>query len=291
MVSSSPSAGSPVRASQARAIVPQDIPQVRSLLLRNLPANLFLLGFLERIDVPDADKTLTMAGLWSDDDATPQAVVLVSRGGLAVPYAPSPWDAVELGRHLRGRQAIGMVVGPREACDALWTGMEVDHRPRLLQDQRLYVAEQVPEGPVCQGQRLATLADANVVERYTSLMMLEDLGFDPAFYDPVVHREQVLRRIRQGNTFVVEHDGTLTFKVDVGTRLPGSGATLGGTYVPPGWRGRGLCQSAMRGVTRALLAQFPRVALHVNEANTSAVRAYEGAGYQRRDPFRIIMAA
>jgi uncharacterized protein len=145
-------------------------------------------------------------------------------------------------------------------------------------------------GPVAPGQRLASERDASILDRYTSLMMLEDLGFDPAFYDPAGHREQILRRIRQGNTFVVEEQGTLTFKVDVGTRVPGAGATLGGTYIPPSWRGRGLCKLAMRGVARSLLAGYPRVVLHVNEANTNAVCAYEGAGFQRSDPFRIIMA-
>lgn len=281
---------------EIRALCYYDQAEARALLRENIPANLFLLGLL---DGKAEEESISLYGLWRESEPAAgdesrknrlKAVVGVSRGGLVVPWAPSLEDAHALGSFLRSERSVVMAVGPRDSCDAIWSEQRFRLPPRLFYDQRLYVCLHPSPGHAFLGQRLARPEDLPILEKLSSRMMLEDLGFDPGANDPELHRLQVERRIRRSCTWVVEHSGTILFKVDVGTWTP-DGLTLGGTYVPPHWRGRGICTSAMRGVTRTLLTKVPLVSLHVNELNTRAVRAYEGAGYERVDAFRIVIAA
>ena len=98
----------------------------------------------------------------------------------------------------------------------------------------------------------------------------------------------VQRRIREGRTWVVEHDGRLVFKIDLGSTCS-QGAMVGGTYVVPELRQRGLCGRAMRGVVQELLQQHPCVTLHLNESNAPAVGCYERAGFQQDVAMRLMV--
>jgi hypothetical protein len=86
----------------------------------------------------------------------------------------------------------------------------------------------------------------------------------------------------------VEHDGRLVFKIDLGSTCS-QGAMVGGTYVVPELRQRGLCGRAMRGVLEDLLQEHPCVTLHLNEANAPAVGCYERAGFQRDVAMRLMV--
>lgn len=87
---------------------------------------------------------------------------------------------------------------------------------------------------------------------------------------------------------MVEHDGRLVFKIDLGSTCS-QGAMVGGTYVVPELRQRGLCGRAMRGVVQELLQQHPCVTLHLNESNAPAVGCYERAGFQQDVAMRLMV--
>lgn len=117
-------------------------------------------------------------------------------------------------------------------------------------------------------------------------MEVEDLGRSP-LSDPEAHEAAVRERIRNGKTWVIERDGRIVFQINVGTATA-LGCQVGGTWVPRDLRGAGLATAGMRELCRRLLKRHPYVSLHVNEANTPAVRVYENAGFVRSAPYRLI---
>lgn len=255
---------------------PEHEPAVEELLLRDVAANLFLLGLLDRgldawpmLGVPDGDGVRAVA---------------LTLSTLVVPYAPDPNDARVIGAAIRTRLRPEMVVGPREACDALIDGW-TDARPTRCHDQRLYVVERGParDGPAV-GLRPASLDEAPQIAALGRAMELEDLGRVPA--DDAAWQATVRDRIAERRTWVVERGGEIVFQVHVGTRHA-LGCQIGGTYTVPSARGRGFATAAMAALIPILLADHPRVTLHVNEQNTPAVRVYENAGFRRATPFRL----
>jgi predicted GNAT family acetyltransferase len=117
-------------------------------------------------------------------------------------------------------------------------------------------------------------------------MELEDLGRDPTVEDAGAHEAAVRERIAAGRLLVLEAGSDLVFQVNIGTSLP-DGAQVGGTYVPPMYRGRGYAKLGMAATLRHLLARHPAVTLHVRESNTPAVRCYEAVGFERYAPYRM----
>jgi len=271
----------------AMRLTPVHFEAVRALLERRPEVNLFTLSVLWRQGLP-TDQGAVWLGAF-DEDGVLVSVVFAPAGsggplGTAVPEGRA--DGVRLlGRHLHELGGTHCVVGPREASDALWAGLG-DPPRRISYDQRLYVLREVSEGPTLPVE-LATLDDLACVAEHAGAMLGEDLGLDPRAADPAGHVHRVRQRIRRGSTLVVREGSDIVFQIDVGT--DGSlGAQVGGTYVPPAWRGRGIATRAMRGVGRRLLRRRPMVTLHVNEANLPAVRTYERAGFDRSAPFRLV---
>lgn len=260
----------------------QEHEEQAEALLRDDPVqNLFLLGFL--------DASSLARGFWYGVEHGERltAVALVLPGRLVVPWSPDDTDAKLLGEALRARHPPCMFVGPRAACDAMWAVWGRDVRPERFYDQRLYVCHTPPPGPPVKGFRKAAMTEWRTISRYSALMEYEDLGRDPSQDMPDLHDTVVKDRIRNGRTWVIERGGEILFQINVGTSTPW-GCQVGGTYVPPERRGHGLATDGMRELCRQLLPRQRIVTLHVNEANTPAVRVYERSGFERDAPFRLI---
>ena len=257
---------------------------VEELLLTDPVQNLFLLGFLD-------SRVLDRAhwyGALRDDRVVALAMVL--HGKLCVPYALEPGACSLIGAHLRPRHPPCMLVGPREACDRLWQAWAPDATVDRRYDQRLYVCREEPAGPRIAGFRPARMSEWRVIAMQSGLMEEEDLGRNPQLDDPELHARVVRDRIQSGRTWVWERDMRLVFQINVGTQTHW-GCQVGGTYVPPDLRGQGLAARGMRELCRVLVARHGLVTLHVNEANTPAVRCYERAGFERDAPFRLLTVA
>ena len=217
-----------------------------------------------------------------------RAAALVIPGRLVVPFAPDPADALAIGRWLRGRYPACMLIGPRPESDALWDGWTHGHTPPLrFYDQRLYTIDTPTVGPRVPGFRRAVLSDWETIASFSGAMEQEDLGRDPRQVEAGLHGRVVRDRIERGATWVIERDGELVFTLNVGT-ICEHGCQVGGTYVPPAHRGQGIATEGMQAMVRHLLTESPMVTLHVNEANTPAVRAYERVGFARSRPFRLV---
>jgi len=258
-----------------------DEQPIRRLLEQDVVTNLFLLGFLAAHPVGRGG----WYGAFDSGELTGVALLLPRR--LAVPYCPDPTDAARIGAHLFHIRSPTLMVGPREATDALWDQWTRGRRGRSHFDQRLYVLTEAPGGRDPEGFRRAVYAEWPVISDFSSAMEKEDLGVDPTESDPQLHDHIVKERVKAGRTWVIERDGRVVFQVNVGTTHD-QGAQIGGTYVPPEHRSRGLAKAGIAALGRRLLARAPRVTLHVNEANQPAVRVYEGCGFVRDAPFRLI---
>lgn len=265
---------------RVRRVSQTDEHAIEELLDQDRLVNLFLLGFLAAVPM---DESLWYAA-FEGDIATGAALIVPRR--LLVPFAPEGHAADALGELLRAHHAPCMMVGPRAACDRIWSRWARDVAPFRRIDQRLYACEERPDGggePV----RRARSLDVPVLTDFARQMQIEDLGQDPAALDPERHAREVRERVDRGRTWVMEHEGEVSFVVSVGT-ITSAGCQLGGTFVPRHLRGRGIATQGMRAVTRHLLDHHAAVTLHVNEANAPAVRCYERVGYRRRAPYRII---
>ncbi|MFT4628813.1 MAG: ribosomal protein S18 acetylase RimI-like enzyme [Myxococcota bacterium] len=247
--------------------------------------NLFLLEF--------ADRHPLSSWPWYGVDGWAgriSACALVVPERLMVPFAPVDAHARRLGRRIRRHHTPCMMVGPRAACDAIWEEWAPRVHPVRWHDQQLYAIADPPALPPLPGLRRAVWDEWEALARLGAEMQLEDMDVDPRVRDGERHDELVQERVRAGRTYVVEQGGQIVYTVNVGTRSQ-LGSQLGGTYVPPEFRGRGIATAATAEVTRRLLDRHPRVTLHVNEANRSAVRVYEKVGFLPVAPYRLATIA
>ncbi len=259
----------------------EDRPAIQTLLEQEAICNLFLIGFVEANPID--------RGWWYGVvcDGVLSGVVLVLPGRLAVPFCPEPNDAAQIGDQLYHLHRPTLVVGPRTASDALWARWARGQRAGRTYDQRLYCLQHPPGGEDPPGFRRAMYEEWPEIADYSAAMEREDLGMDPASENPQLHDQVVQERIKSGRTWVIERDESILFQINVGTTHP-YGVQIGGTYVPPAHRGRGHAKGGVAALGRRLLARYPRVTLHVNEANAPAIRVYEACGFLRDAPFRLI---
>jgi predicted GNAT family acetyltransferase len=254
---------------------------LEELLLDDPIVNLFLLGYMDAVPLHRAH----WHGALDGDRVV--GVALVIPGRLLVPWCPDPEVARRIGALLRRRYRASMMVGPREACDALWSTWAPDVVPLRWHDQRLLVCDSPVVGEPLEGFRRARPEEAAEIARLSAAMEEEDIGRRPLEEDPTGFLAVVARRIEHGQTWVVERDRHLVFCIHVGTTT-GWGVQVGGTYVPPSHRGRGLAKAGMAELGRRLLARHPRITLHVNAANLPAMGAYLATNYQEHALFRLV---
>lgn len=254
-------------------------------------ANLFLLDRLDQTGLPRALTKHLWLGVMPDhsDD-----LVSLLYASLPTPTQPATttvaWGDASgcelLGQWLAMRRGTRMIVGPRKPSDHVWKGLGLP--PYLTRyNQRLYACHSPPEGETLPIER-AVPADLEEVRCMHAQMLEEDLGVRARDIDEASHRAQVRARIEAGKCWVVRGSTGLHFSIDVGTCGP-LGAQVGGTFVPQAHRGQGVATRAMRALCTTLLADVPFVTLHVNEANTPAVRCYVSSGFTKANAFRLMV--
>jgi RimJ/RimL family protein N-acetyltransferase len=264
------------------------LPEVQAFLLRERVPNMFLLDQLALWELGQAP------GLrWSLAFTARGALAAVvyanrpalDRPALSLSAAGDPDACYAVGRTLRPLISW-MMVGPRQAVDGLWEGLGCPGY-RVFYDQRLYCCDRPPEGPALVPEP-ARPADVPRVAWLQREMLQEDLGLAAGRIDVVNQEQRVRERVEQGRMFVLrDPDGDIVFTIDGGNMGP-HGTQVGGTYTVPDARGQGIATRAMRGLCGLLLERVPWVTLHVNEANTAAVRVYERSGFQPVAPFRLM---
>ncbi len=281
-------------APRVRPLDPFDRRALQGLLEREPEANLFLLATLRDLGLrPSLDSSWWAA---FRDDALVSACWL-ARGrpdpeparvdGLAVPCGEAA-PCEEIGRRLTEESPPRMVIGARGPSDALWRGLG-SPLTRAWYDQRLLVLRQPSPGRRLPLRR-ALPTEWALVSEMSARMMQEDLGEDPRLRNLEGHLRRVRERIGRGAILLGEQDGAVVFKLDLGSRGP-EGVQVGGTWVPPAARGRGVATAGMRAAGDLLVPRHGWVSLHLNEANAPAMGAYLRAGFEQGAPFRLAIRA
>ena len=183
-----------------------------------------------------------------------------------------------------------MVPSATEATLATLKGLG-SPKCRLNDSESLYVCRTKPKPMTYLSLRPAVVEETALIEEMSAKMQLEDIGLDPRTIDPDSHHYGVVARITSGRTLVGRYEGRICFMIDIGTRCK-AGSQVGGTYVPPEFRGQGWGTKGMRGCVAYLLGGISEmVTLLVRESNTAAIKTYARAGFEPYALFRRIEIA
>lgn len=273
-----------------RPLDPFDRLALQDLLGREPEANLFLLATLRDLGLrPSLDSSWWAAFVGE----RLVSACWLARGrpepepgrvdGLAVACGEAP-PCEDIGQRLAEESPPRMVIGARGPSDALWRGLG-SPPTRAWYDQHLLVLRQPSLGRRLPLRR-ALPTEWALVSEMSARMMEEDLGEDPRRRDLDGHLRRVRDRIARGAILLGEEQGMVVFKLDLGSRGP-EGVQVGGTWVPPAARGRGVATAGMRTAGDLLIPRHGWVSLHLNEANAPAMGAYLRAGFERAAPFRL----
>ena len=260
---------------------------VLKLLLSDLPSNLFLMDLLFQRGINSSiyehwlgvfqDKTIIAISVsFGRASASQKSRLIVAFGDSQA--------CKHLGQKESSQGGTEMIIGDRIASDALYTQWK--QPAQIVYDQRLYVCHDVCDQdtiPI----RFATKKDMDVIYQYSAQMVLEDLRYDPRLLHPKRFRASVQSKIERNKCIVAEHDGEICYIIDIGTQFR-LGCQLGGTFVPPKFRGKGFSTKATASVCTLMLSSCDCVTLHVHEQNIPAIRCYERVGFQASTPFRLI---
>lgn len=187
----------------------------------------------------------------------------------------------------------GLVSTVRELGGAAWmvgesaattvlAGALSEIEPALARRQLLMMLESVRPGPSVQVRR-AVLGDLPWISEAARIVNEEDLGPGVIEFDGLTFTRKIEASIAAGAEWLAPGR---TYRAKVGT-VCREGAQLGGVWVPPERRGRGIGQYATRALCSHLLEHVPRITLHVDETNTRAVRCYQAVGFQAVRDFQL----
>lgn len=188
-------------------------------------------------------------------------------------------------RLLVGDSAAGdaALVATRGLTDA------VVHDQRFLQvdAERVPSAAEVPDP----GLRRAEPADLAALASLAIQLHVDDrFGPHPGRTGERGYRQRLEQTVRQGLVSCVGPIGAPVLKVERSVSSRRWGVQLAGIVVAPQARGEGLGRAAVAAAVRAALVEGGRgrvVSLHVRADNTPALRAYDAAGFDDVESWRL----
>ncbi len=258
---------------------PKDADALRALLSRDVFHNLYLLGLFEEFGIVPREgrRPFTFWGRFRGGELR-GALFVGGEGGLLVPSAGDAQEVLPIAEHLSGKVKLTAALGEKEAVDGL-VRLLAPSRPRTSLVQRLFRVSADDLGPFTNPTlRLAVEGDVPRLLPMAAACVKEMLGRDPLEEDPEAYRARVLQRVRGRRTYVLEVDGQLVFKIDIGSRSP-FGAELEALYTLPDQRRRGHATLSLGQICRHLLSSIPRLALRVDERNPSLAGVARKVGF------------
>jgi ribosomal protein S18 acetylase RimI-like enzyme len=201
--------------------------------------------------------------------------------------------AAAVARRLGPTRRAGSLAGPRDSVVALWSELVRlspgqwgrprdfrDYQPLLVLDHDPDVPADPTVGPV--GPNLAPAYYQAAVAMYS-----EEIGLSPVEATGS-YRRHVEDLMRQGRTFGHWDGRQIVFKTDVAV-ASGPVCQLGGVWLHPEWRGRGLSAPALSAVVRACRRRWPIVSLYVNQHNQVARALYRRLGFVQAGEFATVL--
>jgi len=178
-----------------------------------------------------------------------------------------------------------IVLGAQPSVDALRA--TVRSEPLVHRDQEYFTAVpgDVPEVLVRTDVRPARKPDAPALVAAALQLNEADLRVDPRRVDRRWLHDTVHARIEDETTRVIDVDGQVVCKLDLGSHGPG-GLVVEGVFTFPEARGQGLATALVASVVAAAGC---RVCLHVAAENKPARMAYQRAGMRQSGSCRLLL--
>jgi GNAT superfamily N-acetyltransferase len=204
----------------------------------------------------------------------------------------------------RGKR-FTLAVGPDDALRLFLKvyGHLAGIKPVLDRRQPFYV---VDKRSLAKGVKDIDMEQASLdsIDELTVLacdMVCEDLRLDANEVDRRKYRLRMTERIVDGRAYMCRDEkGRAVFKCDLAVCGP-EGALVEGVFTPKDLRGQGVATRAVWTLCKDLLSEdkrddgkvvrepVPFVALHVDERNKAARRAYEKVGFTHACDFRLVL--
>jgi hypothetical protein len=268
----------------------QHTDALRALLAKDPTHNLYLLGLFDEFGIVPHTGRARFAFHGRFDGKTLTAALFVGGdGGLVVPSASDAAFITEIGESLGSTVRLQASLGEKPAVDALVRLLGNNAKPRLSRIQRLFAVSADDLGPFTNPTlRLAKEEDVPRLMPLALGAVRELLERDPLSEDPEGYEARVMHRVRGRRTYVLEENGTLVFKVDIGSRSQ-HGAELEGLYTLPNERHKGHATLCLGQISRHLLSSLPKLVLRVDEKDESLARIARKVGFLAGRVQRLVL--
>jgi hypothetical protein len=270
---------------------PQHADALRSFLAKDSTHNIYLLGLFEEFGiVPRAGRArLAFHGRFDENKNLTAALFVGGEGGLVVPSASDAAHITEIADTLAPTVRLKAALGEKSVVDALVRSLGGGAKPRLSRHQKLFAVSADDLGPFTNPTlRLAREEDVPRLMPLALGAVRELMERDPLAEDPAGYEARVMQRVRGRRTYVLEENGSLVFKVDIGSRSQ-HGAELEGLYTAPAERHKGHATLCLGQISRHLLSSLPRLVLRVDEKDESTARMARKVGYLNYRLQRVVL--
>ena len=267
-----------------RQLAPSDVESLRAQLAKEAKDHLYLLGILEEFGLCEG---LAFHARVSDGNVL-AALFVGGEGGLAVPCAKDANELNQLCAELGPSLKLQAIQGEKSAVDILIKHLNA-RKPKLVRTQRLFAVSADDLGPFTNPTlRLATEAELPAVLSLATGWAKEMFDRDPLAEDPDGFKARVLQRIRGKRTYVLEEQGAIVFKIEVGARSR-FGAELEAPYTLPDQRRRGHATLSLGQISRHLLSSLPRLTLRVDDQDPALAGVARKVGYVPGRPQKLVI--
>lgn len=276
-------------ASTVEPLAPKHLESLRALLAREPSHNLYLLGLLEEFGIVPASGRAAFKfwGRFVGGELT-AAIFVGGTGGMVVPSSNLPTAIADIAKALSGKVKLGAALGEKGCIDVLLAHLGAT-RPKLSRAQRLFAVSADDLGPFTNpALRLAVEADVEQLVPMAAQAVKEIMQRDPLEEDSEGFPLRVRQRVRSKRTYLLEENGRIVFKIDVGSRSQ-FGAELEGLFTLPAERRRGHATLSLGQISRHLLSSLPRLTLRVDDLDSALAGVARKVGYHAGRAQRLVV--
>ncbi|MDR1807397.1 MAG: GNAT family N-acetyltransferase [Propionibacteriaceae bacterium] len=273
-----------------RALGPRDLTQALALAGQHPVENVLVLA---KMRASGLEPHLMGHDILGAFDFRGRLLGLLSNAASLTPVELAADAIPPLARYLGGLRRAGSIVGARPYAMGLFEELArrfpgVWGGPREVRErQPVLMIDRDPDGPADPAVTPITAALADAYYRAAVAMYTEEIGVTPAEATGG-YRRHVDRIIQRGDAYGVWDGHQVLFKADVSV-ASGPVCQIGGVWLHPDLRGRGLSEAALAAVIRLVRRRYPIVSLYVNDYNQRALSVYRRLGFTMVGEFATVL--
>ena len=280
--------------------VTEKVPAAVALaFLRGDPReNVFLISRIQRSGMSDTRHPSHGRFLGAfDEDQSLRGLCFLGNTGTLVLSVDEPWVATEFVEPLlEAGHHFGLCVSEFDAGREFLSRYKKQsgRKPVLDRKQMFYSVDSstlIRKGIKEIDMEQASLDSIDELTELACNMVAEDLKLQPDSVDRRHYRLRMTEKVVDGRAYLCrDGEGQPVFKADMAVCGP-EGGLLEGVYTPKSVRRSGIATRALWTLSKDLLLRdkVPFIALHVDERNKGARKAYENVGFQEMAAYRLTL--